>query len=134
MSAPACDGGVGDGGVDDLGIVDEGLADLRRGKLRRFAVHVFDGDGIGDGAARVGDGLRGLFAHELPRHGGDGRDEQDDDQQIDEIELSEQTTFFVDDLHDNTSKLHCDVDLTNQIEYNIAYYRSGYKKNFVGVL
>ena len=94
-----CDGGVGDGGVDDLGIVDERLADLRRGKLRRFAVHVFDGDGIGDGAARVGDGLRGLFAHELPRHGGDGRDEQDDDQQIDEIELSEQTTFFVDDLH-----------------------------------
>ena len=68
--------------------------------MRRYRQgDVFDLDGIDGLLRRAGHGGRGLSAAQFPYNGRDHSDDQDHDQQVDQIDLTEQTAFFINEFH-----------------------------------
>ena len=109
---------IGDGRSDDLGVVDKGFADLRLGEVRDISGNILKFYGINGFFLRAGHGSCGLPAAELPDDRRQNCNDQQHDQQVDQIDLAEQTAFFIDQFHVVPPKEFA-VDLPHGIRYNI---------------
>ena len=84
---------------DELGVVHDLLSNLRLGKLGDFDGLILEEDGKRDFMVVIGNRRGGFPADKLPAHGQHNGHNQNENEQVDQIDLAEQTALFINNFH-----------------------------------
>ena len=86
-------------GINQFGVIHKRLLRLCFCIFRDIGGNILKFYGINGLLVRSSHSSRGLFAAEFPDDCRQNRDDQQHNQQVDQIDLAEQTAFFIDQFH-----------------------------------